>query len=313
MHKLYATSALFALAVASVVWAQPPAKVEPPPVFKGQPPAKLEPPKKAVDPTDAAIAAALANDAAMKIARAKLQLAEAELAQAKQTVTLRVVTLKAQIDSLKPEHDAAQKRLNVAETAFKNGIADQTSLLEARVAYEKVNRALLTAEAEWKLLTGAGADPAVLKLTRAFELPDLISDLDTEQRRVFLFKQLLAQARAAESASGPVPERIRAALDKSVKLGAKGHSVSVKAALERFDLGIAVRGLDDLGNSNFETVGEELPVGAWLIYIQDTFGLTAHVREYGILFAKKENAPADAVTLAQFWKQKPTAEPAPKK
>jgi hypothetical protein len=169
---------------------------------------------------------------------------------------------------------------------------------------ESAKSKLALVEAEWKLLTGEGErERAALALV----------DVARQEEFFRALAALRSQQHGAAPKAGPVSERIRAALDKSVKLGAKGHSVSVKAALERFDLGIAVRGLDDLGNSNFETVGEELPVGAWLIYIQDTFGLTAHVREYGILFAKKENAPADAVTLAQFWKQKPTAEPAPKK
>jgi len=328
MHKLYATSALFALAVGAA-WAQPPAKTDPPPAFKGPPPAQLEPPKKPADPTDAAIAAALANDADLKMARAKLQLAEAELAKAKQAVTLRVLTLKAQIESLKTERDATLERVRLTEARVRAGQEPQTALAEARITFEKANRALAVAEAEWKLLTGGdervaqflygtqmqNAHDAAQKVARVFELPDLVQTERDHEARVRLLAQLLAQARREKSPVGPVSERIRAALDKPVQIGPKDQAVSVAKALEVFKrdagLDVSIRGLE-LTGAAVTSQGETLPVGAWFQLYQDQFGMTAYVRDYGILFSEKKNAPADAVTLLDFWKQKP-ATPAQKK
>lgn len=300
MRKLYATSALFALAVASVVWAQPPAKTDPPGTKSGTKTA--EPPKKVADPTDAAIAAALNNDAAMKIARAKLQLAEAELAQAKQAVTLRVITLKAQIESLKAERDASVERVRLAEARVRTGQEPQAALVEVRITYEKVIRALAIAEAELKLLTGDGTNTTAIQYTDAFRLYGQYIALAHD-------KLLIAQQGAAPV--GPVSERIRAALDRPVSLkGTFPVAAAVEVLKDKAKFEVAIRGLDAF-RADIAFDDEQLPLGALLQLIQDQTGLTAYVREYGILFAKKESAPADAVTLTQFWKQKPTSEPAP--
>jgi Outer membrane efflux protein len=321
MRKLYATSALFALAVGAA-WAQPPAKSDPPPVFKGDPPKKVDPPKKPADPTDAAIASALANDAGVKMARAKVQLAEAELAQAKQAVTLRVVTLRATIASYRSEFDVAKKRLELTEAAHKNGVETPTALIEARIYYEKANRALATAEAELRLLTGDGTD-SPFKVLRAFELPDLAATERDHETRLRFLAQLMAQARATQPPVGPVPDRIRAALDKTVKLSmpqSEGRASKVLSnLLLASGLNVVVRWHDSAHSEKPVTVAvDELPLVALVQLIEDQTGTTAYVREYGILFAEKKNAPPDAVPLVDFWKQKPAAAvpapaPAPKK
>jgi hypothetical protein len=312
MRKMYATSALFVLAVSAAVWAQPPAKTDPPGTKSG--PAKVaEPPKKPTDPTDTAIAAALANDADMKMARAKLQLAEAELAKAKQAVTLRVLTLKAQIESLKVERDATLERVRITEARVRAGQEPQTSLAEVRITYEKVNRALATAEAEWTLLTG-GADATAARddraqlLAYALQMQRAHDDAVAVQRGL---AWLSRQEQATKPPVGAVSDRIRAALDKPLSLKVTIPVSEVADLLKqegKFD--VAIRGLDSV-RAEIELQGDGLPVGAWLQLIQDQQGLTAYVREYGILFAKKENAPADAVTLVEFWKQKPAVAPAP--
>lgn len=310
MRKLYATSALFALTVCAVAWAQPP-KTDPPPVPKA-PPAKVDAPKKPVDATDAAIAAALANDADMKMARAKLQLAEAELSKAKQAVTLRVFTLKAQLESLKVERDATLERVRITEARTRAGQESPISLAEVRVAYEKVNRALATAEAEWKLLT-ASDGPDAHKVIRAFEFTDLVHEGGAATDRLLAVQRLLEQARAAKPPVGPVSDRLRAALDKPVKLGKKGDAIQVTEAMELIKretaLDVSIRGLESF-RATLALEGEELPAGAWFQLIQDQFGMVPYVREYGILFAEKKDAPADAVTLVEFWKPKAAA-PAP--
>ncbi len=314
MRKLYATSALFALAVCAAAWAQPPTKTDPPPVPKA-PPAKVDAPKKPTDPTDAAIAAALANDADLKMARAKLQLAEAELAKAKQAVTLRVLTLKAQIESLKVERDATLERVRITEARVRAGQEPQTSLAEVRITYEKVNRALATAEAEWKLLTG-GADATAARDDRAQLLAYALQMQRAHEDAVAVQRGLAwlsRQEQATKPPVGAVSDRIRAALDKPLSLKVTIPVSAVADLLKqegKFD--VAIRGLDSV-RAEIELQGDGLPVGAWLQLIQDQQGLTAYVREYGILFAKKENAPADAVTLLDFWKQKPAVAPAPKK
>lgn len=303
MRKLYATSALFVFAV-SAAWAQPPAKTDPP---------------KKPNPTDAAIAAALANDADVKMARAKLQLAEAELAKAKQAITLRVVTLKAQIESLTVERDASMERVRVTEARVGQGVEPKTLLAETRIAYEKVNRALATAEAEWKLLTGGDAGAELTERTNEFlyglRIQRAYEDAAAVERGL---AWLRLKEHTAKPPVGPVSERIRAALDKPVKLGKKGDTIQVTEAMDVIKretaLDVSIRGLESF-RAALALEGEELPAGAWFQLIQDQFGIVPYVREYGILFAEKKDAPADAVALVEFWKQKPAvvAPPAPKK
>src|SRR5205085_1498629 len=110
---------------------------------------------------------------------------------------------------------------------------------------------------------------------------------------------------------------------KKVKLGPKGKSVDLPAALEVFKkeagLDVPVRGVADHlmvpPPRAIDSEGEELPVGAWLQLYQDySNGGVFYVREYGLLFAPKDHAPPDAQTLAQFWKTTPPpAKPEPPK
>jgi hypothetical protein len=131
--------------------------------------------------------------------------------------------------------------------------------------------------------------------------------------------QLYMQAvRAAEgfdksSVRGAIPDRIRAALDKKVKLAPKGEKVPLDQALEVFKkdagLDVPIRGVGDLVHSPAITSqGEEMTVGAWLQLYQDYSGEARfYVREYGLLFTHKSMAPPDALTLTQFWDLKPPA------
>ena len=64
------------------------------------------------------------------------------------------------------------------------------------------------------------------------------------------------------------------------------------------------------------SLGEELPVGAWLqLFADGTPDIRIVVREYGLLVTSKTAAPPDALSVQEFWKQTaaPKAEDAPKK
>lgn len=315
------TSALLALLTA-VATAQPP--VTPPPV-KAPDPAPKAAPK--ADPTDAAIAAALANDADVKMAKAKIQLAEAELAKARQAVTLRVLTLKGAIERHQAELRAAEVLYKRIDDQARAGVISAGELGAAREKIEVAKAVLATAETELKLLTGGGP-VAVGDPTGALDhLSKYIAAADRLESRAFaeaLSRYALAQAQTARAAvKGPIPDRLRAALDKPVKLGAKGERVTLEKALEAFkkDAGLDVPFRGPLNQAAVSSEGEELPVGAWLQLFEDHTTVSSgdfkmpprrarfYVREYGVLLAAADNAPPDAPTLTEFWKQKP---PAPK-
>src|SRR5437879_2008799 len=97
MRRRLIVSVLFAAGLFAVAaLGQPPAADKLDPRGTSDQPEK-KPPEKKADPADAAVAAALANDPDVKVARAKVQLAEAEVAKAKQAVVLKVMTLQATV------------------------------------------------------------------------------------------------------------------------------------------------------------------------------------------------------------------------
>ena len=113
--------------------------------------------------------------------------------------------------------------------------------------------------------------------------------------------------------------RIRAALDKQVRIGPKGETVNFEQALAVFKkeagLDVPVRYGGPVGTpAPVTSEGEELPIGAWfqLYQDQDPNGGLLYVRDYGLLYAAKGTAPPDAPTLTEFWKQKPAATKGPK-
>ncbi len=97
-----------------------------------------------------------------------------------------------------------------------------------------------------------------------------------------------------------------------MKLGKNGEQFNLEQAFEEFKkqagLDIPLRG--GKGITQIITIssrGEELPLRAWLQLFQDEGQGTFYVREYGLLIADKKSAPPDALTLIEFWKQKPPA------
>ena len=116
----------------------------------------------------------------------------------------------------------------------------------------------------------------------------------------------------SKKAAGPIPARIWAALDKQVKLGPKDSKISFDQALEVFkkdaQLDVPIR--NEFRIAPVISLGEELPVGAWLQLFADTNpDLRIVVREYGLLVSKKELAPPDAISVGDFSKPKPEKKP----
>jgi hypothetical protein len=280
---------------------------------------------KKADSGDASLKAALAHDPDVQVARAKVLLAEAELAKARQAVVLKVMTLRASIEEHRRNVEAASERLAWSNRMVQSGQAPQSSLLDERARVEAAKAALMRAETELKLLTGSGNEMGL-------EASPGTTDPAVEQGLLWLSRQMLhgstpdasgssaAQTLAALLAAqgtktpvGAVPERIRAALDKPVKIGAKGEKVTFDKAMEVFKkeagLDAPVRGpIPAVGTITSD--GESIPVGAWFQLFEDQGHArqqrgTFYVREYGILFASMDMAPADAPTLTEFWKRKP--------
>lgn len=312
MWRRLAASALFGLGLLALTAAgQPPV---------GGPPAPKPADKKAADPVEGVIAAALANDPDIRIARAKVQLADAELAKARQLVTQRVLTLSAAIQEQKRAVESATELVRLAEQRVKAGAAPQSDLLEARSRLDVARARLAQYETELKLMTGGAAPGAAVGW----------NDLESVHRGAVWgqscmachgtgvrFRATVALAEIAQPRpTGPIPDRLRAALDKKLKLGPNGEKVAFEQALEAFkkDAGLDVPVRAEFKVGPVVSLGEELPVGAWLqLFADGTPNVRILVREYGLLVTTKDFAPPDAISVFDFWKQKPMAKDEPPK
>jgi hypothetical protein len=302
MWRTMAASAVFGLALLTVT-------------AVGQPPAggdKKPAEKPKVDTVEAQIAAALANDPDVRMARAKIQLAEAELTRARQLVAQRVVTLHTAIQEQKKTVATVEQSFGLINELHKRGQGPQQELLAAREKLETVQAVLAKLETELRLVTGGG--PGGVGLAEGLADP-IHPAADAGRAALDWFAARMRAGAPLEQAAlwGPIPDRIRAALDKKVKLAPKGESVPLDKALEVFKkeagLDVPVRGVGTMVQVPVITSeGEELPVGAWLQLYQDwSADGRVYVREYGLLFTHKTTAPPDALTLTQFWKLSPAA------
>ena len=295
------------------------AVAQPPAVTTGD--AKKAGAKKA-DAPDAVIEAALANDPDVRMARAKMQLAEAEWLKARQAVTQKVLTLRSLIAEQKKTVGTVEESFALLREAHTRGQASRAEMLASREKLEAAQSTLARSEMELKLITGGAGVPAahgVLTCPAAMKgaanctachtaqvgLERLALDVSYSTRLDTAMAVL--SLRGAKATGGPVPERIRAALDKPVKLGAKGEKVAFDKALEVFKtagLDVPVRNAVKLATS-VTSQGEELPVGAWLqMFADEAPDCLILVREYGLLVTGKSlNPPTDAVTVFELWKQ----------
>jgi hypothetical protein len=334
MWRKRTVSALFGLGLLAITAiGQPPAA--------DKKPAEKVPEKKAADPVEALIEAALVHDPDVRMARAKVELAEAELAKARSLVTHKVISLKSTIEEQKRTVAANQTRVFEAERLLRNGSAPQSLLLDAREKLESAQAALALSETELKLITAGGPGSRVLqapqddvhRLAKASWQgcavchqvgPTPHSGLDVPRRpadqapalspptvwteELLLYAAMMNQRYSPPA--GPVSDRIRVALDKKVRLGPKGEAVPFDKALEVFKteagLDIPVRPMPR-PMPVIESQGETLPIGAWFQLYQDTGRkgepLVFYVREYGLLVANRQTAPPDAQTITQLWKQ----------
>ena len=297
MSRKLTVSVLFLLGFLAVAgFAQPPAK-DPKPAEK-----------KAVDPLDALIGSALANDPDVKLAQAKLQLAEVEVARARQQVAQKVVALDSAVRAQKKLVATSEQMFTIASEVMKKGQGSFSDMLIAREKLELTQAKLAQLETELKSMTGTR-----LAVGGWHEL-NKAQDAAKALHEAILMRAAL-DVSARKALAGPIPDRIRTALDKPVKLGPKDQLVSFDQALEIFK---KEAGLDLPVRYEFKlevvvSLGEELPVGAWLqLFADGTHEARILVREYGLLITHKDRNPPDAMSVFDFWKQKPEKKAEPK-
>jgi hypothetical protein len=222
---------------------------------------------------------------------------------------------------------AAQTELAAVEASV---LAAQTKVTAARAQVEQAKADVAKADGEYDALVNparTAADSWILNHAAiAFDPSGLV--LGGESGVIRVWDGDSGQRTFAWKAAAPVggvADRLKAALDKPVKLAdapARPVGEALDGLLKAAGLEVRVRLPREFTPDRANMVrlplialgAGEQPLGTWLQLFTDELwdqvaGLGGntryelYVREYGLMLAGKDQAPSDAVTVQQLWKQ----------
>jgi hypothetical protein len=310
---------------------------------KETPKEKKSAPKPAAGSLEEMLDTALKNSPDIKTAEAKVREAEAELNRVRHQVFTKVISLRNEIDAARKTLEYLEGIHSRAFRATQGRAASQEEIQAAQASVDSQKAKLTQLQADldaalgkWKLSTLGEIEGTIFYSNGASAEGLYAIDIGSNTSVVRpgqtvhtlnAFNTLghMINVNANQAVQAPMAERIRAALDKTVKLEEPRAEQPLKEALESFrqKAGIDVPFRYLLGNKAAEPVlllKGELPVGAWLQVFEDSAPEVRFVvREYGILVTTRDRVPEGAVRVHDFWRQKealkaPAAEEkAPKK
>jgi hypothetical protein len=330
-QRIFAGLLLGSLLVWNAMGQNPPAT----PVAKPK-----EPPSPSLSVEEILQRAAM-NDPEVKIAEAEMQLAKAKLDAVRMNAVKKIAEIhnkveeaifalnstkeriqngREQLSILKDKAAKLEKREAVGEVSAAEVSTARVAVLSMQERYGAIDKehasATLNAnrlQNEWK------------RIYDAAKMLDNRVELDAESAKR---NQKLVVTQKAASHEQPkaqmqiltasASEKLKIGLKKKIKLEAHGADLEsfTKILFEKADLNVIIR-YDLLGEKFMEVAGIQLTVPAaeltlfgWLEYIADKFCVSGperthdfYIREYGIALMAKENAPATAIKLQDFWRQ----------
>jgi hypothetical protein len=261
---------------------------------------------------EAQMAAALKSNADIQVAEAKLREAEAGLNKARITVMQQVASAHAALHAVKSDAavaDAELKRLRAMRNAV--SVAD---VQKAENDLERAKAAVARAEADLALVLGK--PPSVTwKISEvhsvAFAPDGALLWTAQADGSVRMWDTVSGRAIShgwieAEPKPGSVTERIRAALDKPIKIDAV-KNVPLREVVELLqqksgvDFPIRFAPGQRAAEAPVELMKAELPLSAWLLVVEDSVPqLRFAVREYGLLVTSVDRMPEDAIRIRDF-------------
>ena len=271
---------------------------------------------------DAQIQQALASHPDLRIAQLQVELAQAKLEQERQGVISRITTARAAVDSLKP---IVASRAELLEKIRNVGSSQsEVAPLEDKLSQSKHDLAMAEAELQAAIgspTTGVVSMPltfdfstshpksAVLNETLSF-LNAVQFRAETPQSKGFLadFPMMLDRDFTPDKKSGSLKDVLTGLVAKAA--GMNGKPTPVIRLADRFDPTTFV----DPGKVTLQ--GESGTLLLWLEQLVDDFNMSQnvtkgqpdgqyalYVREYGLIFAARQQAPVGAPTVAEFYKQ----------
>ncbi len=291
-----------------------------------------EPAKPAVPSIEEVIAHALRSHPEILVAEAKLAGARADLELTKLTLSQKIVRAKGLLDAARQSVMLVEKELKDAQANVEGNLGTQKTLNEARGKFFISKIQLLEAEAEWKMYE----PPASAKKVDAPSFVDHSGEtvIQDSVMRAMRWRYISPPLAAPPVAPTDVDQERYKLLMTPLKLK-KAEKLDLIEAVKLLRTQPELKSLTlrvpvDVGMGyvrnppTIEWGDEELTVVSWLQLFADQFNPQTvanaarllpenrvgtymgeydwYVREYGLIFAKVDNKPIGALTLAEFLK-----------
>jgi hypothetical protein len=297
-------------------------------------------PKTAPDSLESVIADAMKHNPDIRAAEAKMREAEIQLNKVKSEVLVAVTTQRELVKVAKETHQLTEEILTRKKQMRLENQLSYLELVASQIELQRSKAAVAELEATLHKLigrvpgmnvpgTGVKTDPNWSNSDLYGHLP-LNSNLSWPNDTRFLLEYANNKGTFAPfpmaniySPVGPftpaasnsnMMEKIRTALDGTIKIE-KETNAPIQKILETMlkkdgDRNVPFRCLikQEKADANVILMPGELPVGAWIVAIEDYLQDQPHivrfyVREYGILVTTADRAPKDAIPVSEFWRR----------
>jgi hypothetical protein len=274
---------------------------------------------------DALLAAALKSNPDILVAEAKVREAEAGLNKARVTVMQQVVAAHGALDNAKATLATVEKILDRIRRISASGQISSIEVEKAEIDVQKAKAAVATAEADLALLLGktpmTGWKAATALPTHGWTpvhatfTPDgnrlWTAEVDGGVRIWDTVTGQQVRTYVGESKPGSMPEKVRAALEKTIKIDTWKESLPLADVIDylkqKAGADIPVRVVvRPQSAATVDLMAGSLPLSAWLLAVEDSVAdLRIVVREYGLLVTTRDRMPDDAVRLRDFLRAPP--------
>jgi hypothetical protein len=264
---------------------------------------------------------ALKNNADIRAAEAKVREAEAELNRVRHQIVAKVATLKHDITTAKKMLEFTDKQAGLVAESIRRGAGSQQELQAALAAVEKQKADLARLETEMQSLTGGWKNvigsvafsPDGGRIVFGGEDGSVrIWDVRTGMHLNDVTGRVTWTVDSSASVQTPMAERIKAALNKSVKIDASKGELPLTEVLaylvQKAGIDVPFRLIGKLDDVPVSLMKGDLPLGAWLQVFEDSGDVRFVIREYGILVTATSRVPKGAISVQDFWKQKTKSE-----
>lgn len=308
-------------------------------------PAKAKPDEKKPTELQQIIAKVLQNHPDIPVYEAKVREAQAELNRVRSQAVQQATILHAQIQAKREQLRAIQVSLDWQRRLQEQGHVSEQELIREQARYQHAKAELSQLDTELKAMQGeipgvSKPDPTQTAIDRALlwlgqghtVCPGLVHGGATVQNCMvchqvnmsgansgaassntdFALRALVAQQpRKADS----MTQRILKVMDTPVKVSRELvdlpvsevlHFIHESSEAENIPFRLLMPDLEDTPISVSEG---ELPLGAWLLLIEDIMPegkLTIYIRPYGLLFTSSKIPPEGAVRLRDVWPPRET-------